>query len=253
MVIECRPQARTRREKHERRRGMLRRHGFVRTLNKLLYNWFRSRFSSRSEAITVRDSLFPAGSPVAFARDVPTQRVANINDAGCIELIRRQAPDLLAVCGTSVIRPEVFSLAPMGTINIHTGITPDYRSADPIFWALYHNEPEKVGVTIHFVDRGIDTGPIIHQDTVPVYAGDSLAMIYTRCVRRGAELFSRALVEIETGTLRTLGRQTARGRAFYSIDLGIVQYLRFRLRFRKLASRLPHEIVAPSSVKEAKQ
>jgi methionyl-tRNA formyltransferase len=186
---------------------------------------------------------------MAYSRQVPTLVVGNINDRACLEFIRAQGPELLAVCGTSVLKPEVFALAPKGAINIHTGITPEYRSADPIFWALYHGEPEKVGVTIHFVDRGIDTGSIIHQDTVPVYADDSLAAISARCVRRGAELYSRALTEIENGSVRTIVRAGATSRAFLSVDLGLAQYLLFRWRFRRLASRLARRAAADGTAR----
>src|SRR5689334_13207924 len=241
MVVESRPQASTRQDKHERRCALLRRHGVLRTLNKLAYNWYRARFVSASESALIKAHFFPGEARVAYVRDVPTQTVANINDAACREFIRAQAPDVLAVCGTSVIRPEVFTLARRGAVNLHTGITPEYRSADPIFWALYCSEPDKVGVTVHFVDRGIDTGPVIHQESVPVYAGDSLATLQVRCIRRGAALLLQALAEIAAGSVRTLPRSGVKGRAFRSIDLGIVQYLFFRSRFRRLARRLPQQ------------
>lgn len=169
---------------------------------------------------------------------MPTLVVASVNDAECVAFIRDRAPDVIAVCGTSVLKPEVFTLAPKGTVNIHTGITPEYRSADPIFWALYRGEPEKVGVTIHYIDRGIDTGPILHQETVPVYAEDSLASIYVRCIRRGAELYWRALDEIENGSPRTVRRPGVASRAFLSVNLGLAQYMIFRWRFWRMAARL---------------
>lgn len=240
IVIERRPLAQTTEEKVERRRFMVRRYGLVRTFNKLLFNRVRSRIISGPEARTVEDSFFPGGAPVEYSRQVPTIVVPSINDPAAIAFIRDHAPAVLAVCGTSVLKPEVFTLAPKGAINIHTGITPEYRSADPIFWALYQGEPEKVGVTIHYIDRGIDTGSIIHQATVPVYADDSLATIGVRCIRRGAELYSQALTEINSGSVRTLTRHGVPSRAFLSVDLGLVQYVIFRWRFRRLASRLPH-------------
>jgi folate-dependent phosphoribosylglycinamide formyltransferase PurN len=252
IVIERRAPALSSKEKYDRRRKLLQRHGLGRTVNKLLYNWFRSRFISPAEATAVRELFFPDQIPVAYSRDVPTETVADINDARCSDFIKRLGPDVIAVCGTTVIRPEIFSLAPLGALNIHTGITPDYRSADPIFWAIYHNDLEKVGVTIHFVDRGIDTGPIIYQEKVPVYAGDSLVSVYCRCVRRGAELYLRALGEVANRTVRTLDRSGAPSRAFYSIDLGIVQYLRFRARFRKLAAGLPRAPTASSASRSGK-
>lgn len=241
MIIERRPLALTRKDKYERRRRLVKRYGVARTLNKLLYNWIRSRFLVHAQESTMRRLLFPAGCPVDYARRVPTLVVGNINDSPCVDFIQHHVPDVLAVCGTSVLQPEIFSLPPKGTVNIHVGITPEYRSADPIFWALYRGDPQNVGVTIHFIDRGIDTGPIIHQDTVPVYCDDSLASIYVRCKRRGAQLYSLALSEIEDGSVRTLDRSHVEGQAFRSIDLGLVQYLSFLVRFRRLAAGLPRQ------------
>jgi folate-dependent phosphoribosylglycinamide formyltransferase PurN len=237
IVVERRPLAISVTQKIERRRTMVKRYGVVRTVNKLLFNRLRSRFLAQDEAQTVRECFFP-GAPVAYSRSAPTVVVGNINDRACADFIRDHAPDALAVCGTSVLKPEIFTLAPKGAINIHTGITPEYRSADPIFWALYHRELGKVGVTVHYIDRGIDTGPILHQEAVGVFADDSLATIYVRCIRRGAELYSQALGEIENGSVRPIVRTGVVGRAFLSVDLGLFQYIVFRLRFRRLAARL---------------
>jgi hypothetical protein len=74
---------------------------------------------------------------------------------------------------------------------------------------------------------------------VPVYANDSLATIYVRCVRRGAELYSTALTDIANGSVTTITRTGVASRAFLSVDLGMAQYLLFRWRFHRLGSRLP--------------
>jgi methionyl-tRNA formyltransferase len=241
MVIERTPLALTWNQKLARRRRMVQKFGVARTLNRLIYNWLQSRLVATLKGDRATQHFFPDGAPVVYSREIASVTVDNINDQRSIEFIQRHAPDALAVCGTTIIRPEVFSIASRGAINIHTGITPEYRSAEPIFWALFHGEPHKVGVTIHCIDRGVDTGPIIHQATVPVYAQDSLDSIYFRCIRRGAELFSRALSEIEAGSICTVNRETAESRAFRSIDLGIVEYIRFQWRFRRLTKRLPRE------------
>lgn len=239
LVIESPPPATDVQEKRARRQRMSQKYGRLRTLNKLLYNAWRWRVLSPAEREILREEFFPGGAPVTYVREVTSITVPNINAPACIELIRRTAPEVIAVCGTSVVRPEVFRLAPSGALNIHTGITPEYRSADPIFWALYRNEPDKVGVTVHFVDQGIDTGPIIHQESVPVYSDDNLAKIAARCVRRGGALYLQALEQVERRTVRTVDRSGVQGRAFYSIDLGLIQYLRFCWRFRRLRRRLP--------------
>jgi methionyl-tRNA formyltransferase len=250
MVIESPPPALTAAEKESRRRKMLERHGLLRTLNKLAFNWLRSRFLSGKDGRLVRQQLFPNDAPVEYRRAVATVTVPNINAPECIAFIQGLKPDLIAVCGTTVIKPEVFTLAPRGAINIHTGITPEYRSADPIFWAIYSNQPDKVGVTIHFVDQGIDTGAIIHQRSVALYRNDSLSSVYVRCIQVGVQLYLRALEEIAAGTVRTLDRGNVKGKAFYSINLGMIQYLIGSLRFRKLKRRLPQENPATTVVEQ---
>jgi methionyl-tRNA formyltransferase len=247
MVVESPRPALTQQEKRARRRSLFERHGAVRALNKLAYNWLRSRYLSRTEASIMTTEFSPGGAQPAYARSVPTEVVGNINDAACAAMIQRLGPDVIAVCGTSVIKPDIYSLAPLGTVNIHTGITPEYRSADPIFWALYANDPRKVGVTIHYVDKGIDTGPIIHQESVPLFATDSLASISVRCIRRGAELYLQTLRELQEGSVQTIRRNGVRDKAFYSIDLGIVQYLIFLWRFRRLRRGLPHPACSVSA------
>lgn len=235
-------------EKRRRRWRLVERHGLLRTLNRLLYNAFRARFISATETRIFRETFFPHGQRVAYGREVPAVTVQNINDVSCISFIRQHAPDLIAVCGTTVIKPEVFTLAPLGAINIHTGITPEYRSADPVFWALYNGEPDKVGVTIHFVDGGIDTGPILRQSAVPVYASDTLSGVKARCIRRGAELYLETLGDIEAHTAHIVQRPGVRGRAYYTINLGLIQYMVFSWRFARLKRRLPSPpIGAPES------
>jgi folate-dependent phosphoribosylglycinamide formyltransferase PurN len=51
-------------------------------------------------------------------------------------------------------------------VNIHVGITPKYRGVHGTYWALVNNDVENSGVTVHFVDEGIDTGNIINQAIV---------------------------------------------------------------------------------------
>lgn len=239
MVIEAPPPALTQEEKRNRRQRMVERHGLLRAMNKLAFNAVRWRFISPKDQLIQREQFFPAGAQVAYERTVPSITVPNINDPRCVEFIRGLAPDLIAVCGTGVIKREVFSLAPRGAINIHTGITPEYRSADPIFWAIYNNQADKVGVTIHFVDDGIDTGAIIHQQRVPCYANDSLASIYARCVRMGSQLYLQALDDIAGDRVRKIDRSHVAGKAYYSINLGIVQYLVFLWRFGRFKRGLP--------------
>lgn len=237
-VIEKRPAPESQKEKMEIRRRMLRKYGFIKTFNKLFYNKYRYYFLNRQQDDSIRQLLFPDNMDIDYTANIPTIEVPNINDELCKAFIKERQPDVIAVCGTTVIKPEVFELPAKGTINIHCGITPEYKSADPIFWALYNNEPDKVGVTIHFVDKGVDTGPIIYQQAVGVDKADDLGTLYGKCIKTGAALMSKALEDIERGDVKTIRKEGVSGKAYYHMDLGIWQYFQFRRRFGKLKRRL---------------
>ena len=84
--------------------------------------------------------------------------VPHINDPAVLELAERLKPDVIAVFGTSLIRGPLLGKGRYGMVNLHGGLSPEYRGADCTFWALYNGEPEKVGCSFQFIDAGIVTG-----------------------------------------------------------------------------------------------
>ena len=71
--------------------------------------------------------------------------------------------DIYIIFGSSYIKSELLNfLVEQKAINIHAGVSPYYRGADCNFWALYDNNPHLVGSTIHFLSKGIDSGPILY-------------------------------------------------------------------------------------------
>ena len=95
----------------------------------------------------------------------------------------RLNPDLIAVFGTSLIRGPLLGMGRLGIVNLHGGLSPEYRGADCTFWALYNGEPDKVGCTIHFIDKGIDTGNLIAHVSPAVKPGDDELTLFWRAVK----------------------------------------------------------------------
>ena len=95
-----------------------------------------------------------------------------------ISWVRELAPDLL-VLGfvTSFVPQEMIDCAHHGGINYHPSLLPRYRGGSAINWAVINGEQE-TGVTIHFIDEGVDTGPIILQEKVAVTDDDTVKSIY---------------------------------------------------------------------------
>lgn len=93
--------------------------------------------------------------------DLPKYWVDDISDSGIVKVIESYRPDLILVYGTSIIKGELLELK-THIINIHMGKTSIYRGSKNEFWAALQNDFGNIGVTLHKLDAGIDTGPPVH-------------------------------------------------------------------------------------------
>jgi len=91
-----------------------------------------------------------------------------INKPKSVNKIKSFQPDLLvSILGNQIFKSPILNLAPKGCINLHTALLPKYRGLMPSFWVMRNNE-KKTGVSVFFVDKGIDSGPIIVQTEVEI-------------------------------------------------------------------------------------
>jgi methionyl-tRNA formyltransferase len=123
----------------------------------------------------------------------------HINDEIVENFVRQQAPDIILVYGTRLLRDALLSICPGRTINLHLGLSPAYRGAATIFWPLYNNEPEYVGATIHQIDLTIDTGKIFHHVRPEIVPNDNPHTIGCKTVQVAVGGILRTLWELERG------------------------------------------------------
>ncbi len=108
-------------------------------------------------------------------------------------------PGLLCVAGFPfLLPPRLFALPRHGSVNLHPSLLPRHRGPDPLFWTYFHDDRE-AGVTLHWIDSGADTGPILSQESLPLPRGLPVEALYGDLARRGAALLERALPEIAAG------------------------------------------------------
>jgi len=89
--------------------------------------------------------------------------VRSVNDDASRQLLEKLQPDLIIVNGTRIISKKILECTPAVFINMHAGITPQYRGSHGGYWALRNNDSANFGTTIHLVDAGVDTGSVIKQ------------------------------------------------------------------------------------------
>jgi methionyl-tRNA formyltransferase len=143
-------------------------------------------------------------SPVkveARALGLPVADPERINREEALALLREAAPEaiLVASYGQLLKRP-VFSLPPLGTINLHASLLPRYRGAAPIHWAIVRGETE-TGVTTFLIDEGMDTGPVLLKRPVPIGEDETAGELHDRLAVLGADVILETLDGLAKGTL----------------------------------------------------
>jgi methionyl-tRNA formyltransferase len=94
--------------------------------------------------------------------------ISNINSTDSVQKIKSYEPDLLiSILGNQIFKKTIIDLAPKGCLNLHTSLLPKYRGLMPTFWVLKYSE-EYTGVSVFYVDEGIDSGPILIQKKIEV-------------------------------------------------------------------------------------
>jgi methionyl-tRNA formyltransferase len=187
--------------------------------------------------------FFGDGTPQLERPDLVVE-VPHINVVAVVELAERLKPDVIAVFGTSLIRGPLLGMGRFGMVNLHGGLSPEYRGADCTFWALHNGEPEKVGCTIHFIDTGIDTGKLIAHVSPAVNPGDDELTLFWRAVKDSAEVYAEIIERLGRGD--TLGAtQSGKGKLYQVKDRGLRQEREFA---RKLAAGMLDGVRLPPRV-----
>jgi methionyl-tRNA formyltransferase len=126
--------------------------------------------------------------------------------------VRGLQPDLLLVWSYSMILPQALIDVPrLGAVNVHGGLLPEYRGGHVLNWALINGETE-TGVTLHYIDAGIDTGPVIAQQRFPIAANDDAASVQRKLETTGQELLGSWWPSIADGTAPRTPQDESRAR-----------------------------------------
>lgn len=114
----------------------------------------------------------------AVEHSLPLYQANYLKKAEAVNWVKNLKPDLL-VLGfvTAFVPPEMIELATHGGINYHPSLLPKFRGGSAINWAIINGETE-TGVTIHFIDEGVDTGPILLQERVDITPDDTVKSVY---------------------------------------------------------------------------
>jgi len=140
----------------------------------------------------------PAVKIAAASYNIPVLQPARIKDPSFLETLKRISPDMIVVAAFGQILPKaILDFPPLGCINVHPSLLPKYRGAAPINWALIQGET-RTGVTIMYMDEGLDTGDILLQEETPINPDETFGHLHDRLSTLGADLLLNTIQLLET-------------------------------------------------------
>ncbi len=128
-------------------------------------------------------------------------RVNSVNSDEARTFLRELNPALVVVNGTRIISQQTLDAVEAKFVNMHAGITPTYRGVHGGYWALVEGRPELAGTTVHFVDKGIDTGKVIKQAIFQATPDDSFVTYPILQLAVGVPLLVQTVQELFAGSL----------------------------------------------------
>jgi methionyl-tRNA formyltransferase len=140
-------------------------------------------------------------SPVkefALKNGLPVLQPLRLKDEAFIQELKSYHADLFIVVAFRMLPEIVWSIPPLGTINLHASLLPQYRGAAPINWAIVNGEKE-TGVTTFFINNEIDTGDLIAQQRVAIQKEMNAGQLHDQLMLKGAELITETIKLVAEG------------------------------------------------------
>jgi folate-dependent phosphoribosylglycinamide formyltransferase PurN len=151
-----------------------------------------------------------------------TYRVSSVNEEACLKAINLLQPDIIIVNGTRIISKIILQSTSAVFVNMHVGITPYYRGSHGGYWALYNNDAENFGTTIHLIDAGVDTGAVIKQVFIKPDKEDNFSTYPILQAAAGIDALKEVLNNMLSSNYETI-KHTEKGKLYYQPTLW--QYL----------------------------
>lgn len=157
---------------------------------------------------------------IAKKNEIHLLQHENINSQEFIrEIIMLNTDIFVSLAFNQIFRSEIIRIPRLGIINCHAGKLPRYRGRNILNWALINDEKE-YGITIHFVDEGIDTGDIILQKCFPISDKDSYKTLLNQAYNECGPLVLEALKNIKDDNYKRIKQDSISEAPFYCVGRG---------------------------------
>lgn len=137
---------------------------------------------------------------ICRVRRVETVPCPDPNSAEFVARVRQMGVDVIVVAAFSrILKSPLLGAPRLGVVNVHPSLLPKFRGPNPIYWALAQGQT-RTGVTLHFMDEGIDSGDVIAQQEVKIAPGETEDSLFRKCCSIAAQMLKEALPSVAAGS-----------------------------------------------------
>jgi len=190
--------------------------------------WIYSKLANRY----IEKHLLKPNNIKVFPKEITSHKVKNASGLQCLSILNSLEPELIIVFGTSILKPEVLSIAKRYTLNIHGGIVPKYRNVHSDFWAISKNDLNNIGTSIIHLDPGVDTGDIAIQEILKVNSNDTMFSIKKKNIELSLKLITQAIEMVKLENLPKIKQNQLSG-SFYKTPSFLDFFHLFKSKYKK--------------------
>ncbi len=177
-----------------------------------------------------RDVQFHSVELVCKKHGVPFSSVYKINAPESLSSLKDLNPDIIfSISSPQIFKKDLIALPQQGCLNIHSSLLPAYRGQNANFWVLAKGE-KTTGVTIHYINPGIDDGDIVLQEIIDIDDAWSVHDLYMKAIEVGAGMIAGTLLAFSQGNVKTQKNDISKGSLFPFPKRDDVKELRSRNR-----------------------
>lgn len=133
---------------------------------------------------------------------IPFLLFEDVNEDSAIDKLSSYTADIfVSMSFNQIIKDKLLKVPRLGFINCHAGALPFYRGRNPLNWALINGE-RYFGITVHYIDNGIDTGDIIRKELFEITNEDNYNSLLEKAINNCGEVLNKAILDIKKGEVK---------------------------------------------------
>lgn len=156
-------------------------------------------YNAGKDSRTMKNDVYEEIYQIGKDNKIPVFVISKMNEGRTVDMLLEWKPELIVVSGWyHIIGETIRNIPKHGVVGLHSSLLPKYRGAAPLVWQMINGE-NKAGITLFYMDQGVDSGDIIAQAEEIIEETDTIATLYEKIGNRGIELLEKYLPLIALG------------------------------------------------------